>query len=113
MDKFRHIMYLCLQESLMFLELVGISFETMCILIIIPTSWNYFETIYQTLELQGEMNDLQQPWDRIFKIWTMPENSGCRLPIPWALVTGETAEKPQAQPSVECTFQSGRIARCE
>lgn len=33
--------------------------------------------------------------------------------IPWALVTGGTAEKPQAQPSVECTFQSGRIARCE
>lgn len=33
--------------------------------------------------------------------------------IPWALVTGGTAEKPQVQPSVECTFQSGRIARCE
>ena len=37
-------------------------------------------------------------------IWTIPESSGCRLHVPWVLVT---------QPFVECTFQSGETARCE
>lgn len=77
-----------------------------------PISLCYFETLYQTLKLLGYRSVIYRS-PGTAEIWTVPENSECQLPIPPALVTGETAEKPQARPSVECTFQSGRIARCE
>ena len=50
-------------------------------------------------------------WDSIFEIWTTPANLLCRLPIPWVLVTGETAEKPQAQTSVDKVEELPDVSR--
>lgn len=63
-----------------------------------PTSLCYFETLYQTLKLLEYKSVIYRSPGTV-EIWTVLENSECQLPIPPALVTGETAEKPQGQPS--------------